>query len=74
MDSQSQENHLKRAAHVPFPEKIRVAVYAGHVHPGFRWGHENLFELIKFLRDRGAEVAVWSFCNQSDQAAGRSRQ
>jgi len=49
------------SASLPFPGKIRVAVYAGMFIRDFDGATKTLFELIKSLRRRRAEVAVWSF-------------
>jgi len=70
MDPLSQADHMKRAARFPFPEKIRVAVYAGMFIQDFDGATKTLFELIKSLRGHGAEVAVWSFCKEPTRLPG----
>ncbi len=57
-------------SHPPFPEKIRVAVYAGMFIRDFDGATKTLFELIKSLRDHKAEVAVWSFCRKPTRMPG----
>jgi len=54
----------------PFPEKMRVAVYAGMFVRDFDGATKTLFELIRSLRERRAEIAVWSFSSPPTKLPG----
>jgi len=54
----------------PFPEKMRVAIYAGMFIRDFDGATKTLFELIRSLCGRKAEVAVWSFSSRPTELPG----
>ncbi|MBN1938023.1 MAG: glycosyltransferase family 1 protein [Candidatus Aminicenantes bacterium] len=70
MDPASLSNQIKERNGSPFPANIRVAVYAGMFIQDFDGATKTLFELIKSLRARNAEVAVWSFCRRPARLPG----
>ncbi len=70
MTSHSLPRHPKLKAGVPFPDKMRVAVYAGMFVQDFDGATKTLFELIRSLRERRAEVAVWSFSSRPTRLPG----
>lgn len=53
-----------------FPDKMRVAIYAGLFIKDYDGATKTLFELIRSLRERRAEVAVWSFSSQPSEPPG----
>jgi len=70
MDQPNRPDNAAGPSHPPFPEKLRVAVYAGMFIKDFDGATKTLFELIKTLRSHKAEVAVWSFCLQPTRLPG----
>jgi phosphatidylinositol alpha 1,6-mannosyltransferase len=70
MEQSNQSDNSNGKNHPPFPEKIRVAVYAGMFIKDFDGATKTLFELIKTLRARNIEVAVWSFCRKPTRLPG----
>ena len=53
-----------------FPEKMRVAIYAGLFITDYDGATKTLFELIRSLRERQVEVAVWSFSSRPTELPG----
>ena len=51
---------------------MRVAIYAGMFIPDYDGATKTLFELIRTLRQRRAEVAVWTFSRRPDVLPGVS--
>lgn len=50
--------------------KMKVAIYAGMFVQDFDGATKTLFELIRSLRQRGAEIAVWSFSSRPTRLPG----
>ncbi|HCS49337.1 MAG TPA: glycosyltransferase family 1 protein [Candidatus Aminicenantes bacterium] len=70
MTSYGLPGHQARNSHPPFPDKMRVAIYAGMFIQDFDGATKTLFELIRSLRQRRAEVAVWSFSSRPTALPG----
>ncbi len=57
----------------PRPQSLngrRVAIYAGMFVQDFDGATKTLFELIRSLRQQGAEIAVWSFSSRPTRLPG----
>jgi len=62
--------HPERSPFSLIPDKMRVAIYAGMFIQDYDGATKTLFELIRSLRQRRAEVGVWSFSSQPTALPG----
>jgi phosphatidylinositol alpha 1,6-mannosyltransferase len=70
MRSEAVPQLLEKSARTPFPAGTRVALYAGMFVQDFDGATKTLFELIRSLRRREAEVAVWTFSDRPTRIPG----